>query len=385
VVLADHGMTVEEDLPAVPAGRRYRPTLGSPHVTLALPHHDPQARRRSASSATAADPRALRPWIVLRNGHATWRPQRDLINSSRFATDFVVETEDDGSATLCFGDGVLGRRPAPGTVLRAEYRVGTGQQGNVGAETLTRVVMDGVETSAFRRVWNPLPASGGTDPESTARARLLAPQAFHRQERAVTEADYAEAAQRHPSVHRAAATRRWTGSWYTMFVTVDRRGGLPVDAEFEGELRDFLERFRMAGYDLEIDAPRFVSLDVALTVCVDPGHVRANVKRALLQELGTRTLPGGRRGFFHPDEVSFGDTVYLSRLIARAMEVPGVAWVDTDPAPEKGHRFHRWGRLPAGELEHGRVELGRLEIARLDNDPGAPEHGRLELIMKGGL
>jgi hypothetical protein len=29
--------------------------------------------------------------------------------------------------------------------------------------------------------------------------------------------------------------------------------------------------------------------------------------------------------------------------------------------------------------------LGRLEIARLDNDPNAPENGKVEFDMRGGL
>ena len=40
-------------------------------------------------------------------------------------------------------------------------------------------------------------------------------------------------------------------------------------------------------------------------------------------------------------------------------------------------RFHRLGRNPAGELASGRIAMARLEIARLDNDPNAPENGRL--------
>ena len=68
-----------------------------------------------------------------------------------------------------------------------------------------------------------LPARGGADPEPMQQVRLDAPQAFRAQERAVTEADYAAAAQRHSGVQRAACTRRWTGMFHTMFITVDRR------------------------------------------------------------------------------------------------------------------------------------------------------------------
>ena len=171
--------------------------------------------------------------------------------------------------------------------------------GNVGADSLTRVVLAG---SGVDRVRNPLAAAGGLDVESIKQVQLYAPQAFRTQERAITEADYAAAAERHPEVQKAAATLRWTGSWYTVFITVDRMGGLPVDADFEKKLRIFIERFRMAGQDLEIDAPLFVPLDIIFTVCVNHGYYRAHVKEELLKLFSSRDLLDGRRGFFHPDQ-----------------------------------------------------------------------------------
>jgi hypothetical protein len=134
----------------------------------------------------------------------------------------------------------------------------------------------------------------------------------------------------------------------------------------------------MAGYDLEIDAPRFVSLDVALRVCVAPGYLRSDAGRALLESFSNEDLPAGRRGFFHPDNFTFGQPLYLSRVVAAAMEVPGVAWVEP-------LRFHRLGREPDDELEEGRIAFDRLEVARLDDDPNAPENGKLEFELEGGL
>jgi hypothetical protein len=58
-------------------------------------------------------------------------------------------------------------------------------------------------------------------------------------QRAVTESDYAEIVQRFPGVSKALATRQWTGSWYTIFITVDRQGGLAVDAEFQRAIEQF--------------------------------------------------------------------------------------------------------------------------------------------------
>ena len=238
---------------------------------------------------------------------------------------------------------------------------------------------------ALQGVRNPLPAFGGTDPEALEEVRQYAPQAFRRQERAVTEEDYAMVTERHPAVQRAVTTRRWTGSWHTMFITVDRKKGLPVDAPFEAELRLFLERFRLAGHDIEIDAPRFVALDLRLTVCVKPGYFRSDVQEALLQRFSRHLLADGTLGFFHPDNFTFGQTLYLSDVIAAAMAVTGVQWVDIAPAQGKDHRFQRWGQVANGEFDAGKITLDRLEIARLDNDPSQAENGYIEFYMEGGL
>ena len=75
-----------------------------------------------------------------------------------------------------------------------------------------------------------------------------------------------------------------------------------------------------------------------------------------------RILPDGRRGVFHPDNFTFGQPVYLSRLIAEAASVEGVESIDIT-------KFQRQGRDDPTALDLGRLDVGRLEIARLDNDP----------------
>lgn len=382
VVLADHGVTVpEEALGTVPEKGPFRPVLARGPVTWAAPVPAGFATA-PAARLTGASPRDARPAVRLRipaTGEV-WTARRDLLASDRFAADFVLEVEEDGRSWVRFGDDVDGKAPAVGTAFTATYRVGNGTAGNVGAGVLRRVVLgtpvEGLEVS------NPLPASGGLDPEDLEEARQYAPQELRTQQRAVTEADYARVAERHPEVQRAAATFRWTGSWITVFLTVDRIGGRPVDAAFESELRRHMESFRMAGHDLEIDAPRFAPLDLALHVCVAAGHFRSHVKTALLERLGRGVLTGpgfqGKtRGFFHPDEWTFGQPVWLSRLYAAAAEVEGVESV-------RVLRFQRLDRPAAREIDDGILRLGRLEIARLDNDPNFQENGRLELELRGG-
>src|SRR4029078_413502 len=107
----------------------------------------------------------------------------------------------------------------------------------------------------------------------------------------------------------------WTGSWYSVYLTPDRFGGGDVDALVATRLRAFIERFRMAGYDLHVSPPRYVPLDVILHVCVLPDYFRADVLRAVQRELSSTVLPDGRLGIFHPDNFSFREPVYLRLLI----------------------------------------------------------------------
>lgn len=406
VVLADHGRTVPEELllpvpasalqlapaaasgccdapPARAVAPRYRPALRRAPLThgfdLAAMLDVPIAEDEAwwpASALQAIAPREATPRLRLVDDAAVpWTAQRDLLESDRTSTDVVVEIEDGGRARLRFGDDVNGKRPDPGTTFRATYRIGNGAAGNVGAGAIAHIVTRASGT--FTSLRNPTAAAGGAEPEDVEAARRDAPQAFRTQERAVTPADYAAAAERRPDVQRAAATFRWTGSWYTAFVTADRFGGGDVDAAFRTRLRRHLERFRMAGYDLDVAAPRYVPLDVALHVCVRADYFRSAVVSAVQQVLSSGVLPDGSLGVFHPDNFTFAQDVYLSRVVAAAQRVEGVEAV-------RAEVFQRLTHPDPTTLDAAVIRIGALEIAQLANDPSFPERGRLTLRAGGG-
>lgn len=278
-----------------------------------------------------------------------------------------------------FGDGELGRRPDAQTAFTATYRIGNGPAGNVGAEAITRIVVRN-ERGHGLRVRNPLPAQGGTPPESIEQARLLAPHAIHAvRERAEIAEDYAALALREfgTRVQRAAARLRWTGSGDAVWVAIDPLGGAEADPALLREIKDWLEQHRTLGHDVVVTGAHYVPLQIELTVDVLPHYERGHVLAELLDRFSARALPGGDTGMFHPDKLTFGQPIYLSRLVAAALAVPGVADVKVDT-------LERQGRGPQHELADGVLPIGPFEIARLDNDPGAPNHGQLRLRMRGG-
>lgn len=389
IVLAEHGRTLGAKkggasdtpgkLPTV-SEDRYRPTLKETNITHSVAYDDNEARKLPASQILEQDPKQAIATVTLYDQEENeWHAVPDLLESGEFDRDFVVEMEDDGTARLRFGDDALGEAPNEGTKFGAVYRIGNGHAGNVGTESIVHIVSS---DDGIMKVSNLMPAKGGTDVESIEEVRLYAPQAFRTQKRAVTTDDYAAVAMLHPEVQKAVATLRWTGSWHAMFITIDRKNGHEVDDAFEAELVDFVNRFRLAGHDIEIEPPVFVPLDIVMTVCVHKGYFKDKVKQALLETFSSRDLPGGKRGFFHPDNFTFGQPVYLSQVIDTAMQVTGVKWVDLKGEP---NRFQRWGEAAHHEVNDGQIAMERLEIARLDNNPSAPENGKIEFIMEGGL
>jgi hypothetical protein len=402
IVLADHGRTIarevigqvprpqvflapvaaadrcaERELVAIPP--RFRPRLSERPLTQSAPLDS--AKLASAVAALRYAPDSALPAVqlsgVLGPNLASWMPKLSLLNSAADTSDFVVEVEADGSASIRFGDDASGRRPDADTIFTADYRVGNGARGNVGAGAIRHIIASPAVAGAIESVSNPLPASGGVEPESSEDVRQRAPSAFRTQERAVTAEDYAAVIERRDDIQQAAATFRWTGSWRTVFISADREGGSQVDDSYREGLRAFVEPYRMAGQDVELDSPRSVPLEVTMQVCVKSGYFRSDVKQALLEVFSNRDMPDGRRGAFHPDNFTFGQPVYLSRLYAAAQAVDGVESVRIT-------QFERQGTPDPKPLDDGKLTFARLEIARLDNDPNFPERGVFHLIVQGG-
>jgi hypothetical protein len=413
LVLADHGRSVTEHYPedpraaGIPTGQRaFRFGLRQGPLSFRIPPPSTTVGGAlpAASELLRTEPRQARPEVTeltitaapLPSGAAApeasaWQPAAgegaaDLLASGPFEQRFAVETGNDGRAQLRFGDDTFGMAPPGGGHIRVTYRVGVGTTGNVGAGSLAHVVDDS-KLPGVRAVRNPLPAWGGTDPESEAVVKQLAPAAFRaEQQRAVTAEDYARVAERHPEVDRAVASFRWTGSWHTVFLTIDPRGRTGVPPDLERRVRSFVAGFAQAGHDLEIDPPVYVPLAIEADVCVLPGYLAADVEDVILAELGTGDLPGGRRGLFHPDAFTFGQPLFASQVYARIDAVEGVDSVvltkfarqhEPDPDPLRpATRDH---------LAKGRIPVARLEVVRLDNDPSSPEQGTLQLRVGGGL
>jgi hypothetical protein len=294
--------------------------------------------------------------------------------------DGVIQYDYDGSDgdTLRFGDGSFGEVPDPGSIFTVTYRAGAGTNGNVAADSITAFDPTGPVAQLASAVTNPFAATGGSDLQSLDSVRRFAPYAFQSgRVNAVVATDYANVAQRLPWVQHAGTTFRYTGSWLTAFTTVEPAVGENPSTQQTLGLIGLLDRSRMAGFQSDVLSPDYVSLDLQINATALPSAFDTVVAAAILQTLGTGTLPNGSPEFFAQGQLTFGEPLERSALEAAIQKVNGVAGVTSI-------RYRRSGAVrPLVEMSE-RICVAMNQIIRVDNDPTQPEAGSIAVVVTGG-
>ena len=315
----------------------------------------------------------------------TWR---EIISFDRVG-ERIAHADYAGNAgtTVRFGDGTFGRRPVDDTVFRITYRTGPGRRANVAADTIVHLsppesAPAGAAAPALggiTAVRNPLPVSGGRDPEDMELARRIMPEAFRALTyRAVLDEDFEEIAERLAWVQQAGAVSRWTGSWLTTFVTPDPLGSFTLSAERRAELEGLMDCVRQAGREVHVSDPVFVDLDLDIALCIEPGAYFGQVQERVVRALTGPTRFGAPLPFFHPDNFSFGDPLYRAELEAAIHAVAGVLAVEEI-------ELRRRGQTDYEPFTATRIEVGSDRILRLRNDPRRPDQGSLRVRLRADM
>lgn len=122
---------------------------------------------------------------------------------------FTTNTNEDGTISIAFGDGVHGAIPTSGQLISCLYQISVGAAGNVNSLAITELTfvpgnLDPQVTTYFT-VSNNLPASGGADPDDITQLKVKTKAAVSSLGRAVTLNDFANLALQVPLVGKANA------------------------------------------------------------------------------------------------------------------------------------------------------------------------------------
>lgn len=377
---AHHGLCVD----GVEAVAPFEPLTGSrpdPATTRVGDYHLVAAASAGLSCAPGGRPWQLDTRVALPSGTAVPALRvTSLLRAPLEGFSVVVDHDDDEPPRLRFRTGALGLVPPSQSAVTVRYQVGSGPAGMIAAGTLTRLVRTSspvgqpcVWQEADPRVTarNLTPGTGGLPAMPLDTVRRDAPQAYAAvPRRAVLVGDLPSFAVQAPGVARAAARRSWSGSWPVGLVAVE-----PLvegdDAAVTQAAGRVLDAVRMAGTETVALPATPVGLLVALTVCLTPSADTATTRLRILAGL----RPGRPDAVFDPASLSLGTALHTSAVVAKVAAVPGVDAVRVTEA--------RRLTDPPGTNEPVLV-MGPAELPVCDDDPAAPDRGRIELSIEGG-
>jgi hypothetical protein len=212
-------------------------------------------------------------------GTQEWEVVDSLAFSTKDDRHLAYRRMADGTSQLICGDGINGKIPAEGDIVRVEFIEGGGTVGNVGAGKITEVssviTLNGEVLSLS--CTNPNPASGGADEQSLAQAKLIGPHVWRSQDRAVTLKDYEVLTKSVAGVLDARAKR--TGlTVVTVYVAANNSTGNPSNTLLS-IVKKFLEERKMTTDDLLVAAPKLAPVNVTISVIAKPGEDLSVVTR----------------------------------------------------------------------------------------------------------
>lgn len=295
-----------------------------------------------------------------------WREVPSLYGQDGRALVYTTRIADDGKVTVQFGDGITGARLPSGLEnVTASYRIGTGQDGMVGAGQISLLMTRPLGAKA---VINPGAPSGANDPETRDQARNNAPYTVLTFDRIVSLADYEYFARRFSGIAKAQAVWLWNGRKRFVHLTVAGVAGSAVKdgTELAVNLNSAIKSCGLPHQQFLVQSFTHLSFTLKANIQVKAGYLKDNVAAAVKNVLVDH---------FSFEKRTFGQSVTASEVIALIQSVSGVEMVDLDSLRQENQsgdsltaRTARWdtgiGSSHAAELLT--VDLSGIELALLE-------------------
>ena len=268
---------------------------------------------------SAPTPAGAQDTLTVTVNEIEWQETDDISALGPNDHDYTTQTDNSAVTSVIFGNGVNGARVPTGTAnVKAVYRYGMGSAGNVDARQISQLA---TQPGGVQSVINPLPATGGADPDTASQARVNTPLAVKALDRLVSVQDYADFSCTYAGIGKAASVKLSNGRRQVVFVTVAGAEDIPIltTSGLYTNLVQALQQFGDPHQPILVGVRNAKLLVICAGVQVLPGYqfedVAPNVRAALLDTLGF-------------DQRNLGQTAFLSEAISAMQGVQGVAFVN---------------------------------------------------------
>jgi hypothetical protein len=326
------GLNAAAVVQAVPVSQEIVGTgTGSPFQTFSV-----------ANTPVVMDATGLLLEVQGPDGWTAWQQIDDLYAASPDTTAYML---DPASGLITGGSGLFGARFPPGAEVRASYRYGGGQPGEVAIGAINK----SVALPAGFSVSNPVATWGASDAESVSDGEADITRWLRHRDRLVTADDFADITRRTPGVDLgrvevlplfnpdgADPTATWPGMVTVLVIPksdpVHPNAPVP-DLLFLNTVCSWLDPRRLVTTEVHVRGPEYKQIWVSVGIEVLSGQVPTLVQQAvktavtafLSPLIGGLPAQGASTGSGWPL-----DTAVRSQDIeAVATRVPGVRYVDS--------------------------------------------------------
>lgn len=297
------------------------------------------------------------------------RIQRQLTNGNGVQSLMAADSSPDSRTTSeLLNSRQYGRIPPKGyEIYMYRYRWGGGQQGNVKARSLSKLMK---AQPRVKEVVNHRAAIGGRDAESLEDAVMRVPSWLRSRERAVTQEDFEHIALKTGLVARACcldAQQTQQAGRVTLLVIPEvplRNQGrdgmhpaeLQLDSNVKSRLKSQLEQCKLLGTYLDIRSPRYVGITVVVHLFIEPQYennqglqtqLQQRVKGELYRFLNPVT--GGLQG----QGWGFGQGVRRFEIADCCQKIPGISSIGDIKllkfTPQNPPQYTTWERQDQDE------------------------------------
>ncbi len=257
--------------------------------------------------------------LVVRVNEVEWEEADNLFILGPTDREYITRTDDSGTTTVTTGDGQHGLRLPTGTAnVKAVYRSGTGQVGNVDALQISQLA---TQPLGVKNVINPLAAAGGADGDTRDQARRNIPIGTLALDRLVSVSDYADFARKFAGIGKASSRRLSDGRKLLVHLTIAGNDDIAINPTTD--LYQALQQALLGAGDpyqpLQIALRRLKVLVMSASVKILSDYawetVAANLRTTLL-------------ALYSFDNRELGQSAFLSEAVSAMQAVGGVQYVN---------------------------------------------------------
>lgn len=232
---------------------------------------------------------------------------------------YITQVDATGTRKITFGTGRNGMRLPTGQAnVIANYRAGMGSGGNVDASNISQLA---TRPLGVKAVVNPIPASGGSDGDTTDQVRQSTPIAVASLDRLVSVSDYGDFARSFAGIGKASSQSLSDGQSQIVFVTIAGSEGAIIDKS-SALYSNLVQAFQQLGdphLPIDVEICEFMFLVISAQVMVladyDFDSVAPQIRAVLLDEFGF-------------DNQDLAQSIPLSRVVSAIQNVSGVQYVN---------------------------------------------------------